>query len=87
VAEYQALTGGPRRKDPACDFAAPLRYGSPAAPDYFSRRRRVMHRVLGYAVRKKRLAANPLSNPNLPEGWTAPHAPEDVVDPRSVGGA
>jgi len=46
-----------------------------------------MHRVLGYAVRKKRLAANPLSNPNLPEGWTAPHAPEDVVDPRSVGGA
>jgi hypothetical protein len=60
--------------------------GTPAAPDYFSRRRRVMHRVLGYAVRKKRLAANPLSKSNLPEGWTAPHSPEDVVDPRSVGG-
>jgi integrase len=60
--------------------------GSPAAPDYYSRRRRVMHRVLGYAVRKKRLAANPLSKLNLPEGWTAPHAPEDIVDPRSVGG-
>jgi len=60
--------------------------GSPAAPDYFSRRRRVMHRVFGYAVRKKRLTANPLSKPNLPEGWTAPHAPEDAVDPRSVGG-
>jgi integrase len=59
--------------------------GSPAAPDYFSRRRRVMHRVLGYAVRKKRLALNPLSKLNLPEGWTAPHAPEDFVDPRSVG--
>ncbi len=59
--------------------------GSPAAPDYFSRRRRVMHRVLGYAVRKKRLAVNPLSKPNLPEGWSAPLAPEDVVDPsRSV---
>jgi integrase len=61
--------------------------GTPAAPDYFSRRRRVMHRVLGYAVRKKRLAVNPLSKLNLPEGWTAPHAPEDVVDPRSVGGS
>jgi integrase len=61
--------------------------GSPASPDYFSRRRRVMHRVLGYAVRKKRLAVNPLSKPNLPEGWSAPLAPEDVVDPRSVGGA
>ncbi len=35
--------------------------GTPAAPDYFSRRRRVMHRVLGYAVRKKRLAVNPPS--------------------------
>lgn len=59
--------------------------GSPAAPDYFSRRRRVMHRVLGYAVRKRRLAVNPLSKANLPEGWSAPLAPEDVVDPRSVG--
>lgn len=60
--------------------------GTAAAPDYFSRRRRVMHRVLGYAVRKKRLSANPLSKANLPEGWAAPLAPEDVIDPRSVGG-
>jgi integrase len=60
--------------------------GTPAAPDYFSRRRRVMHRVLGYAVRKRRLAVNPLSKANLPEGWSAPRPPEDVVDPRSVGG-
>ena len=60
--------------------------GSPASPDYYSRRRRVMHRVLAYAVRKKRLSANPLSKANLPEGWSAPLAPEDEVDPRAVGG-
>jgi integrase len=60
--------------------------GTLASADYFSRRRRVMHRALGYAVRKKRLAVNPLSKANLPEGWTAPMAPEDIVDPRSVGG-
>jgi hypothetical protein len=30
--------------------------GKPAAPEYFSRRRRVVHRALGYAVRKKRLS-------------------------------
>lgn len=60
--------------------------GSPAAPDYYSRRRRVMHRVLGYAVRKKRLNGNPFSKANLPEGWSAPLPPEDEVDPRAVGG-
>jgi len=59
--------------------------GSAAAPDYFARRRRVMHRVLGYAVRKKRLEKNPLGKNNLPEGWTAPEKPEEQVDPRSVG--
>ena len=42
--------------------------GKPAAPEYFSRRRRVMHRALAYAVRKKRLTVNPLSKANLPEG-------------------
>jgi integrase len=46
-----------------------------------------MHRVLSYAVRKKRLDVNPLGKANLPEGWSAPPAPEDIVDPRSVGGA
>jgi integrase len=60
--------------------------GSPAAPDYFSRRRRVIHRILGYAVRKKRLSGNPFSKANLPEGWSAPLPPEDEVDPRAVGG-
>jgi hypothetical protein len=44
--------------------------GKPAAPVYFSRRRRVLHRTLGYAVRKKRLDKNPLSKGNLPEDWT-----------------
>jgi hypothetical protein len=59
--------------------------GNPAAPDYFSRRRRVMHRALGYAVRKKRLDKNPLSKGNLPEGWTPPEAPDATLDPRVVG--
>jgi integrase len=59
--------------------------GMRAAPEYFSRRRRVLHRVLGYAVRKKRLDKNPVSKHNLPEGWTPPQAPDDAIDPRSVG--
>jgi len=59
--------------------------GTAAAPDYFSRRRRVMHRVLGYAVWKRRLSKNPLSKGNLPEGWSPPPRPEDAIDPRSVG--
>ena len=56
--------------------------GSPAAPEYFSRRRRVLHRTLGYAVRRKRLDKNPLSKGNLPEGWTPPEAPDMTLDPR-----
>ncbi len=59
--------------------------GTAAAPDYFARRRRVMHRVLAYAVRKKRLGKNPLSKGNLPEGWSPPGKPEETVDPRCVG--
>jgi hypothetical protein len=59
--------------DPAvvCDILDVLTLnlnGKPAAPEYFSRRRRVMHRALAYAVRKKRLAVNPLSKANLPDG-------------------
>ncbi len=76
--------------DPAvvCDILDALTVnlnGKPAAPEYFSRRRRVMHRALAYAVRKKRLAVNPLSKANLPEGWTPPEAPDDTLDPRCVG--
>jgi integrase len=59
--------------------------GKRAAPEYFSRRRRVLHRVLGYAVRKKRLESNPVSMNNLPESWTPPESPDEVVDPRCVG--
>ena len=59
--------------------------GKPASPEYFSRRRRVLHKCLGYAVRKKRLGTNPLSKDNLPEGWTAPAKPDDTLDPRAVG--
>ncbi len=59
--------------------------GKRSAPDYFSRRRRVLHRVLGYAVRKKRLDINPVSKNNLPESWTAPESPDDAIDPRCVG--
>jgi len=59
--------------------------GKPASPEYFSRRRRVLHKCLGYAVRKKRLGSNPLSKANLPEGWTAPAKPDDTLDPRAVG--
>ena len=61
--------------------------GTPTAPDYFARRRRVMHSLLAYAVRKKRLAENPLSKGNLPEGWSPPGKPEEAIDPRSVGSA
>jgi len=59
--------------------------GSPASPAYFSRRRRVIHRTLGYAVRKKRLNANPLSKAAQPEGWTPPEAPDDALDYRAIG--
>ena len=77
-------------QDPAvvCDVLDALAVrldGKPAAPLYFSRRRRVLHRALGYAVRKKRLDKNPLSKGNLPEDWTPPQAPDDTVDPRAVG--
>ena len=77
-------------EDPAvvCDVLDALAVrldGKPAAPLYFSRRRRVLHRALGYAVRKRRLDKNPLSKGNLPEDWTPPQAPDDTVDPRAVG--
>jgi integrase len=59
--------------------------GKPAAPDYFTRRRQVLHRVLGYGVRQKRLKANPLSRGQIPEGWTAPMETSGAIDPRVVG--
>jgi len=80
-----ALNDGAMVSD-VLDVLARCLDGSPAAADYFARRRRVMHRVLAFAVRKKRLDKNPLSKANLPEGWTPPDKPEEVIDPRSVGG-
>ena len=59
--------------------------GRRSAPEYFSRRRRVLHRSLAYAVRKKRLNSNPVSKNNLPESWTPPESPDDAIDPRCVG--
>jgi len=59
--------------------------GARSAPDYFSRRRRALHRALAYAIRKKRLDTNPLSMASLPDTWSPPDAPDDAVDPRSVG--
>lgn len=71
-----------------CDVLDALAFnldGRAAASQYFSRRRRVLHKALGYAVRKKRLDKNPVSKDNLPEGWSPPPKPDDTVDPRSVG--
>jgi integrase len=59
--------------------------GQAAAPGYFSRMRRSLHKMLAYAVRRKRLDKNPVSKGNLPEGWTPPAAPDGIVDPRCVG--
>jgi integrase len=58
--------------------------GHRAAPDYYARRLRVTRTCLSYAVRKKRLAKNPLLAANMPEHWTPPKS-DDAVDPRSVG--
>jgi integrase len=58
--------------------------GNPAAPAYFSRRRRVLHRAMTYAVRKKHLDVNPFAG--MPDGWTPPAKPDDALDPRSIGG-
>jgi hypothetical protein len=57
--------------------------GQPAAADYFSRRRRVIRTCLYFAVRKKRLADNPLASRNLPDQWKPPQA-EEEVDPRAI---
>jgi len=66
------------------DVLATLLDGTPAAPDYYARRLRVVRTCVGFAVRKKRLAKNPFLAGNLPEHWTPPRA-DDAVDPRSVG--
>lgn len=59
--------------------------GKPAAPDYFAGRCRVIRTCLNFAVRKKRLTANPLASRNLPEKWRPPKV-EEQVDLRSIAG-
>lgn len=39
--------------------------GTRSAPEYFLRRRRVLHRVPAYAIRKKRLDRNPVGKGKL----------------------
>ena len=53
--------GGVRRRVRVCDMLDSLAVnldGTRAAPSYFSRRRTVLYRVLGHAVRNKRLDVN-----------------------------
>lgn len=80
-----SVLGDPSVAADVLDALARKLDGGPAAPSYFSRRRRVLHRALGYAVRKKRLSANPLGKAAQPEGWTPPEAPDDALDYRTIG--
>ena len=79
------LTDGSVVADVLDALALGLR-GKPASAEFFSRRRRVLHKILGYAVRKKRLSVNPLDKSQLPDDWTPPEKPDDTVDPRSIAG-
>lgn len=75
LTEYDRITA-------ALEACASKLDGTPAAPAYFSRRRRVLYNVLRYAVSKKRLTANPL---DADLDWKAPE--EDVceeIDPAVV---
>lgn len=54
--------------------------GTPVAPDYFGRRRRVLYNVLKYAVRQGRLSANPLDATD----WEPRDLVVEEVNPRVV---
>jgi integrase len=56
--------------------------GSAAAPEYYRRRRRTFYAALKYAVREKRLSANPLDGADDPD-WKAPEV-SGAVDRRRV---
>ena len=56
--------------------------GSAAAPQYYRRRRRTFYAALKYAVREKRLSANPLDGAEDRE-WKAPEV-DQAVDRRRV---
>jgi integrase len=57
--------------------------GSAASPEYYRRRRRVFYSALKYAVREKRLSANPLDGLRLDREWKAPTV-DYAVDRRRV---
>jgi len=56
--------------------------GSPAAPEYYRRRRRVLYAALKYAVQERILSANPLAGADDPH-WKAPEV-SSAVDRRRV---
>lgn len=53
LAEFEGITR-------VLDACARKLDGTPAAPSYYTRRRRVLYNVLKYAVQRKRLAVNPI---------------------------
>ncbi|MEU7839126.1 site-specific integrase [Nonomuraea sp. NPDC049129] len=75
LAEYDRITT-------ALDACARKMDGTAAAPSYYSRRRRVLFNVLRYAVFKKRLVKNPLSEEL---DWKAPETEVcEEIDPAVV---
>ena len=67
----------------ALDACARKLDGSAASPEYYRRRRRVFYSALKYAVREKRLSANPLDRPGLDREWKAPNV-DYAIDRRRV---
>jgi integrase len=65
----------------ALDACARKLDGSAAAPQYYRRRRRVFYGALRYAVREKRISANPLDGSD--HEWKAPEV-DDAIDRRRV---
>lgn len=68
----------------ALNACATLLDGSPAAPEYYRRRRRVLHNALKFAVDLNRLPDNPLRGETQRDDWKTPKVIEEV-DPRAVG--
>jgi integrase len=67
----------------ALDACARKLDGSAASAQYYRRRRRVFYAALKYAVREKRLSANPLDGAGLDREWKAPEV-DHAVDRRRV---
>ena len=67
----------------ALDACAHKLDGSAASPEYYRRRRRVFYSALKYAVREKRLSADPLDGLRLDREWKAPNV-DHAIDRRRV---